>query len=66
MCDTFVALGNATADDCANFCVALFSDLMRSVTMQNLYNDGGFSSSGITEEMIDDFLKSKEIKTAGE
>lgn len=36
-------LGNATADDCADYLVTLFSDLTRKVTMQNLYNDGGFS-----------------------
>ena len=37
-------LGNASALDCANYVVTLFSDLTRKVTMQNLYNDGGFSS----------------------
>lgn len=37
-------LGNATADDCADYIITLFSDLTRKVTMQNLYNDGGFSS----------------------
>ncbi len=45
-------LGNATAEDCANLCVMLFSDLTRRFTMQNLMSDGGFSSTGITEEMI--------------
>ncbi len=59
-------LGNATAEDCANYCVVLFSDLMRRVTMQNLYNDGGFSSSGITDELISEFLRSREIKQAGD
>ncbi|GCD80618.1 enoyl-ACP reductase FabI [Schleiferia thermophila] len=48
-------LGNATADDCANYCVALFSDLMRRVTMQNLYNDGGFSSMGVSELVMKHF-----------
>ncbi len=59
-------LGNATADDCADFCVAMFSDLTRRVTMQTLYNDGGFSSSGITGELIGDLVKRQEEKTAGE
>lgn len=39
-------LGNATADDCANMCVMLFSDYTRKVTMQNIFHDGGFSSMG--------------------
>ncbi|NJO03814.1 MAG: SDR family oxidoreductase [Bacteroidia bacterium] len=46
-------LGNAPADDCANYVVTLFSDLTRMVTMQNLYHDGGFSSSGITDEIVE-------------
>ncbi|MBR9999855.1 MAG: SDR family oxidoreductase [Cyclobacteriaceae bacterium] len=46
-------LGNATAGDCANYCVVMFSDLTRKVTMQNLMHDGGFSSSGMTENMIE-------------
>jgi len=45
-------LGNATAEDCANYCVMMFSDLTRKVTMQNLMHDGGFSSSGITEDLV--------------
>ena len=50
-------LGNATADDCANYIVSLFSDLTRKVTMQNLMHDGGFSSSGMTEDLIKDLQK---------
>ncbi|MFP4091422.1 MAG: enoyl-ACP reductase [Cyclobacteriaceae bacterium] len=50
-------LGNATGEDCANYIVAMFSDLTRMVTMQNLMHDGGFSSSGITEELIADLTK---------
>lgn len=50
-------LGNATAEDCANYCVMMFSDLTRRVTMQNLMHDGGFSSSGITEELIERLRK---------
>ena len=46
-------LGNASADDCANYIVSLFSDFTRMVTMQNLMHDGGFSSTGITEELIE-------------
>lgn len=50
-------LGNPTADDCADYCVTLFSDLTRKVTMQNLYHDGGFVTAGINEEMINDLAK---------
>ncbi len=50
-------LGNPSADECADYCVTLFSDLTRKVTMQNLYHDGGFVTSGISEEMIDDLVK---------
>jgi len=46
-------LGNATADDCANYCVTLFSDLTRMVTMQNLYHDGGYSSTGVSSEQLE-------------
>jgi enoyl-[acyl-carrier protein] reductase I len=41
-------IGNANADDCADYCIVMFSDLTRKVTMQNLYNDGGFSSMGMS------------------
>lgn len=50
-------LGNPSADDCADYCVSLFSDLTRKVTMQNLFHDGGFSSNGVSEEMIADLAK---------
>ena len=46
-------LGNATALDCANYTVSLFSDLTKRVTLQNLYNDGGFSNMGVSESMMD-------------
>jgi len=46
-------LGNATAEDCADYVVTLLSDLTRKVTMQNLYHDGGFSSMGISDEIIE-------------
>lgn len=45
-------LGNASAEACADYCVALFSDLTRMVTMQNLFHDGGFSSMGMNPEML--------------
>jgi len=51
-------LGNATADDCANYCITLFSDLTRKVTMQNLFHDGGFSSMGMSMRAIDQYSKS--------
>jgi enoyl-[acyl-carrier protein] reductase I len=41
-------LGNATADECADYCITLFSDLTKKVTMQNLFHDGGFSSMGMS------------------
>ncbi|MCI0751260.1 MAG: SDR family oxidoreductase [Flammeovirgaceae bacterium] len=50
-------LGNATGEDCANYIVVMFSDLTRMVNMQNLMHDGGFSSSGITEELIEKLSK---------
>ena len=45
-------LGNASAEDCANFIVLMFSDYSRMVTMQNLMHDGGFSTTGITEDLV--------------
>ncbi len=51
-------LGNASADDCANYCITLFSDLTRKVTMQNLFHDGGFSSMGMSMRAIDQYSKS--------
>ena len=46
-------LGNATAEECANYTVSLFSALTRKVTLQNLYHDGGFSNVGVSQEIID-------------
>jgi len=51
-------LGNASADDCADYCVTLFSDLTRKVTMQNLFHDGGFSSMGMSERAMIQYDKS--------
>lgn len=48
-------LGNATALDCANYTITLFSDLTKKVTLQNLYNDGGFSNMGVSSEVLKSF-----------
>ena len=56
--DRMSPLGNATADDCADYCVTLFSDLTRKVTMQNLFHDGGFSSMGMSYRAIEQYEKS--------
>ncbi|MGL4994400.1 MAG: enoyl-ACP reductase FabI [Bacteroidales bacterium] len=50
-------LGNANADECADYCIVMFSDLTRKVTMQNLFHDGGFSNTGMTIEAIEIFDK---------
>lgn len=50
-------LGNATADECADYCVVMFSDLTRKVTMQNLYHDGGFSNMGVSKKVMDRYEK---------
>lgn len=51
--DMLSPLGNATGDECADYIVSLFSDFTRKVTMQNLYHDGGFSTTGIATEMME-------------
>ncbi len=56
--DDMSPLGNATAVDCANYCVSMFSDLTKFVTMQNLFHDGGFSNVGVTEKVINRFTNS--------
>ena len=53
-------LGNASAAECADYCVVLFSDLTRKVTMQNLFHDGGFSSMGMSLRAIEQYQKSFE------
>lgn len=55
--DKIAPMGNPTADECADYCVTLFSDLTRKVTMQNLFHDGGFVTSGISEEMIEGLVR---------
>ncbi len=56
--DRMSPLGNADASDCADVCITLFSDLTRKVTMQNIFNDGGFSSMGMSERAIEQYRKS--------
>lgn len=55
-------LGNATADECADYCITLFSDLTRKVTMQNLFHDGGFSSMGMSARAMHQYNKSLECQ----
>lgn len=50
-------LGNASAEACANYCLTLFSDYTRMVTMQNLFHDGGFSFTGVSDAIIADIQK---------
>lgn len=61
--DAFIAyaedmspLGNATADDCANYCISMFSHLTKYVTMQNLFHDGGFSMTGVSKKVMNRFM----------
>lgn len=53
-------LGNASADECADYCVVMFSDLTKKVTMQNLYHDGGYSSMGMSIAAMEQYEKSFE------
>jgi len=53
--DKMSPLGNADAEECANYCIAMFSDLTKKVTMQNLMHDGGFSTTGMTEAVLEKF-----------
>jgi enoyl-[acyl-carrier protein] reductase I len=54
-------LGNATADECADYCIVMFSDLTKKVTMQNLFHDGGFSSMGMSLRAMDQYNKSFDL-----
>jgi enoyl-[acyl-carrier protein] reductase I len=58
--DKLSPLGNASAESCANYCISMFSDLTRMVTMQNLFHDGGFSYTGVSEALIEEMSKGKE------
>ncbi|GGC76411.1 enoyl-[acyl-carrier-protein] reductase [NADH] [Pedobacter quisquiliarum] len=60
--NSIAPLGNADAESCADYCVTLFSDLTRMVTMQNLFHDGGYSSTGVS----DDVMKRLGIGSEGE
>ena len=51
--DKMSPLGNADSDSCADYCVVMFSDLTRMVTMQNLFHDGGFSFTGVSTEIME-------------
>lgn len=53
--DAISPLGNASAESCADCCIALFSDLTRMVTMQNVFHDGGYSSTGVSFEVMGKF-----------
>jgi enoyl-[acyl-carrier protein] reductase I len=55
--DLMSPLGNASAESCADYCVMMFSDLTRMVTMQNLFHDGGFSQTGISFEVMEKFSR---------
>ena len=50
-------LGNATSDECADYCISLFSDYTKKVTMRNLFHDGGFSFTGMSETAMNTYLK---------
>lgn len=52
-------LGNANAESCADYCIVMFSDLTRMVTMQNLFHDGGFSNMGLTQSVVEDYIEKK-------
>ncbi len=54
-------LGTANADECADYCIVMFSDLTRKVTMQNLFHDGGFSSMGMSLRAMDQYEKSFDL-----
>lgn len=56
--DRMSPLGNATAAECADYCVSMFSDLTKKVTMQNLFHDGGYSSMGMSYRAMEQYIKS--------
>ncbi|WP_417887240.1 enoyl-ACP reductase FabI [Zunongwangia sp.] len=60
--DKMSALGNASAQDCADYTISLFSDLTKKVTLQNLFHDGGFSNVGVSQEVMEAFLKGLDEK----
>ena len=60
--DDLSPLGNASALDCANYCITLFSDYTKMVTMQNLFHDGGFSSMGMSQKVMDNYMSTNDKK----
>lgn len=56
--DRMSPLGNASADECADYCVVMFSDLTKKVTMQTLFHDGGFSNMGMSLRGMTQYNKS--------
>jgi enoyl-[acyl-carrier protein] reductase I len=52
-------LGNATALECADYTISLFSDLTKKVTLQNLFHDGGFSNMGVSNAIMDEIMKNE-------
>jgi len=60
--DKMSPLGNATALECADYTVSLFSDLTKKVTLQNLFHDGGFANMGVSQEVMESFVKGQEEK----
>ncbi len=59
--DELSPLGNANADDLADLCVMLFSDFTRKLTMQTIYNDGGFSNTALTTRFADTYSRAVEL-----
>ncbi len=55
--DQMSPLGNATALECADYTISLFSDLTKKVTLQNLFHDGGFSNMGVSDSVMDKFTE---------
>ena len=64
--DQMAPLGNATALECADYTISLFSDLTRKVTLQNLFHDGGFSNMGVSTAVMDRFMKENDTDGAPE
>lgn len=55
--DKMSPLGNASALECADYVLSLFSDLTKKVTLQNLFHDGGFSNMGVSQQVMEAFVK---------
>lgn len=64
--DEMSPLGNATAAECADYTISMFSDLTKKVTLQNLYHDGGFSNMGVSTAIMEGFMKSKMAENESE